>query len=96
MRNWDCLRCHTPMTFLKKEKIQLGQTGWLLGDLPNLWAGAMEVGIYVCPTCGKVEFYQDKPLGKYESSGLPQIVCPECGTKHDFDYGRCPFCGHEY
>ena len=29
------------MRYIKREKLQLGQTGWVLGDLPNLFAGAM-------------------------------------------------------
>ena len=27
---------------------------------------------------------------------LPQKECPACGKHHDFDYPRCPFCGHDY
>lgn len=96
MRKWNCLRCGTEMKFLRKEKLQLGQTGWVLGDLPNLFAGAMEVVIYGCPQCGKIEFYQADLANIYDESGLPQVTCPECGTKHDFDYPKCPFCGHIY
>ena len=61
----NCLRCGTGMQFIRREKFQLGQTGWVLGDLPNLFAGAMEIEIYVCPKCGKLEFFQpgsDKPV----------------------------------
>ena len=41
--NIDCLRCGQKMNHIRTEKLQLGQTGWILGDLPNLFAGAMEV-----------------------------------------------------
>ncbi len=34
-----------------------------------------------CPVCGKT----DEPP-------LPQIKCPTCGTVHDFDDPRCPYC----
>lgn len=27
---------------------------------------------------------------------LPQKTCPACKKTHDFDYPKCPFCGHEY
>ena len=27
---------------------------------------------------------------------LPQKECPQCGKHHDFDYPRCPHCGHDY
>ncbi len=52
MRKLQCLRCTASMGFIKSEKLQLGQTGWFLGDLPNLLSGALEVDIYVCPQCG--------------------------------------------
>ena len=27
---------------------------------------------------------------------LPQKRCPKCDRLHDFDYPRCPQCGHDY
>lgn len=108
----NCLRCGAGMNFLCREKMQLGQTGWLLGDLPNLVAGAMEVEIYACPKCGKLEFFQpgsDKFAGTANAAetasgflppdapgGLPRKKCPACGAVLDFDYGRCPYCEHEF
>ena len=47
-----CLRCGQKMRLIGTEKIQLGQTGWILGDLSNLLAGAMKVDIYNCTGCG--------------------------------------------
>ena len=88
MKHLDCLRCHVPLEFIRTEQLQLGQTGWLLGDLPNLLHGAMEVDIYACPNCGKLEFYQ----AAAEQHELPQVKCPRCGKLHDFDYPKCPFC----
>ena len=92
----NCLRCGAGMNFLCREKMQLGQTGWLLGDLPNLVAGAMEVEIYACPKCGKLEFFQpgsDKFAGTANAAetasgflppdapgGLPRKKCPVCGA----------------
>ena len=87
-----CLRCNLPMNRVKREKIQLGQTGWLLGDLPNLLAGAVEVDMYSCPKCGKLEFF----LSDSSEEVLPQKQCPNCGKQHDFDYPRCPFCKYTY
>ena len=86
-----CLRCGSGMTYIKTEKLQLGQTGWLLGDLPNLLAGAMEVEIYTCPKCRKIEFFLAD-----DEEGLPQTQCPRCGKRHDFDYPKCPFCKYDY
>lgn len=27
---------------------------------------------------------------------LPPKTCPQCGKQHDFDYPKCPYCGHEW
>ena len=45
MDNLTCLRCGETLRFLSRERIQLGKTGWFLGDLPNLLSGALETGI---------------------------------------------------
>lgn len=90
MKDMNCLRCDEPMQYLARERSQLGKTGWILGDLPNLFAGALDVHIYVCPACGKLEFYAaEDGVGTEE---LPQKTCPVCGTVHDFDYPQCPKC----
>ena len=52
MSDFNCLRCGTPMHFAGQHRLQLGKTSWLLGDLPNLVAGALDVSIMVCPACG--------------------------------------------
>ena len=90
--NIICLRCDQKMNHIRREKLQFGQTGWILGDLPNLIAGAMEVDIYSCPNCRKLEFF----LADSTEPGLPQKQCPKCGKMHDFDYPKCPFCQHNY
>ena len=82
------------MQYLSREKLQLGKTGWVLGDLPNLLSGALEVQILVCPKCRKLEFF----LAENETldDETPKKTCPDCGTVHDFDYPKCPKCKHEY
>ena len=96
----NCLRCGTPMEFAGKEKLQLGQTGWILGDLPNLLAGALEVRIYQCPDCGRLEFFAVNettvPAAKYRDETLPAKQCPTCDATIDFDYPKCPHCGHVF
>jgi len=94
MKELKCLRCGSDMRYIGRENIQLGKTGWLLGDLPNLFAGAMETDIYVCPGCGKAEFFLSGDLS--EEDALPQKECPNCGKSHDFDEPRCPFCKYDY
>ncbi len=80
------------MEHLGTEEIQLGKTGWILGDLPNLFAGALEVELYLCPKCGKLEFFKNHS----DESGIAQKKCPKCGCVHDIDYPKCPNCKHPY
>lgn len=94
MLEQSCLRCGAPMRYAGREKIQLGQTGFILGDLPNLLAGAIKVDILVCASCGKVEFFCSPDAAP--KSDMPQRKCSRCGKKHDFDYPKCPFCGYDY
>ena len=88
-----CLRCNTDMKFIGNEKIQLGQTSWITGDIPNLFAGSMAVAVYVCPKCSKIEFFQ---TNEESVAGISKIKCPNCGQTHDMDYPKCPFCKHSY
>ena len=94
MKQMDCLRCNTKMQFLSREQLQLGKTGWVLGDLPNLIAGALDVDIYICPSCSRLEFFA--PSQTEAESTLPTRTCPNCGAVHDFDYPKCPRCRHPY
>lgn len=118
MRTLNCLRCHGQMHFIKQEKIQLGQTGYFLGDWPNILAGALDVEIYACPKCGKLEFFMpgvtqevdpdpdmeledlppeaNKHIVGVSRDGVPQVRCPNCGKKHDFDYPKCIYCDFDY
>ena len=88
-----CLRCGREMAHKGSEKLQLGETSWLFGDLSNLLSGAIEVEIYACPECRKLEFFLADDERQEE---LPQVKCPECGHMHDFDYPKCPYCKHNY
>jgi len=94
MKDLTCFRCGEPMQYFTHERIQLGKTGWILGDLPNLLAGALNVHIYICPACRKLEFYAADEAA--ETDDLPKKTCPVCGTVHDFDYPQCPKCKHNY
>lgn len=94
-RELDCLRCGNLMEYIKSEKIQLGQYGLLLGDISNLIAGALEVDIYICNGCGKIEFFRMEE-GEVEEGQIAQNKCPNCGRMHDIDYPKCPFCKYDY
>lgn len=91
-----CGNCRTAMQFLKREQIQLGKTGWLLGDLPNLWAGAQDLEFWICPNCRKLDFYipdAEELTGEECVGGMAQTTCPKCGALHDLDDPKCPCCG---
>ena len=96
MKKLTCLRCGAKMQLMGQKKIQLGEAGLVTGILPNLAAGALDTEIYVCPTCGKMEFYWVQETQPPVEDALPQVRCPICGRQHDFDYPKCPFCGHRY
>ncbi len=92
MEEMKCLRCGGTMRALGQEELQLGKAGLFLGSLPNALAGSIRVSICECPRCGKLEFFRvpEEP----EDDDTPQVICPRCGCRHDFDCPRCPNCGH--
>ena len=95
-KDLKCLRCGNRMNYIGTEDFQLGKTGFFLGDLPNLFAGAMRLSVYRCPSCGKVEFFSFEPMESEDEYEIPQVRCPRCKQMHDMDYPKCPFCGHDY
>ncbi|MBQ4600371.1 MAG: hypothetical protein IJB17_01915 [Oscillospiraceae bacterium] len=88
------------MDCLGRDKLQMGEAGFFLGDLPHLFKGAIELEMYACPQCGKMEFYRPVftkgELDGYSHHDLPQKQCPKCGETHDFDYPKCPYCNFNY
>ena len=87
-----CSNCGRALRFMKREDLQLGRTGWILGDLPNLFAGALDVEIWACPDCGKLEFYLARQE-EGEESGIARVKCPRCGQSYEMDSPKCPHCG---
>ena len=105
MRKRKCLRCDANMKFGMQQKFQLGQTGFLLGDLPNLLAGSLELEVWFCPKCGKVEFFVPGSSGRHEKQEEPETfdfvgsmvnegidsIDPE-----GMPQKKCPTCGREH
>ena len=93
----NCLRCGAPMQLMKRENLQLGKTGWILGDLDNLLSGGLYVDILTCPACGKLEFFQGEwsEQEEPEGSGIALGTCPACGRRYELDSPKCPFCGEK-
>ena len=88
-----CANCGREMEFLGEEQIQLGQYGFFLGHLSNLVNGALDVEIWECFNCGKIEFYRQGSTEKDDEGHMPQVICCKCGKKHDLDDPKCPYCG---
>ena len=102
-----CGNCRSELKFLKRENVQLGKTGFFLGDWPNLFAGAQDLEFWVCPNCRKLEFFvpegchelrsipepeDDEDWGG-EPGAMPQVTCPVCGAQYELDDPKCPGCG---
>lgn len=91
MEREKCLRCGGEMIHVGQERLQLGKYGLFLGDLDNLLSGALDVDIYCCSNCKKLEFYAiDSPE---TDDGIAKTACPACGELHDMDDAKCPHCG---
>ena len=63
----NCLRCGAGMRFMGRDKLQR-RPNLLLSDLTFALAGGMEIDIYSCPKCGKIELFQPEAT----SDGLAQ------------------------
>ena len=91
MSSRKCVNCGKNMVFLGDEQIQLGQVGFMLGHLSNLLSGSLDVEIWECPACGKLDFYRQGSSKPKEHVG--QVICCKCGTRHDLNAPECPGCG---
>lgn len=60
------------------------------------FAGALCADIFVCPDCGKLEFYIAEGYDSPQDDELPKKTCPDCGKEIDFDSPKCPFCRYEF
>ena len=109
MRKTKCLRCDARMKFGMQQKFQLGQTSFLLGDWPNLIAGALELEVWFCPKCGKVEFFvpgstqnlpvkQPEPVQNEEFDYVGSMVNEgiDAVSKDGMPQKKCPTCGKEH
>ena len=98
MKRLNCLRCGASMEYLGEENLQLGKTGWLLGDLPNLFAGALRVKFFRCPHCGKLELFSGAmdPSDCVREREVPRKTCPVCTAELDADCPCCPICGFRF
>ena len=59
--NFECGRCKGSMRYAGLKKFHEGAHAWgfWLGDLGELFTSRELYDVYICPSCGKVEFYID-------------------------------------
>ncbi len=61
-REIDCLRCKIPMVYSGDYKFHEGTRIGALGSIFELFVNRESFDLYVCPKCGKIEFFT--PLTK--------------------------------
>jgi hypothetical protein len=56
-RDIDCLRCGIPTTYAGEYKFHEGTRIGFLGNLFEAFVNREKFDLYICPQCGKVEFF---------------------------------------
>lgn len=56
-----CARCDAALSYAGTKKFHEGTRAWgfFLGDLGELFTNREHFDVYVCPRCGRVEFFVD-------------------------------------
>ena len=73
IRTIYCPYCNVLMKYMGTKRIQLGRTGFIIGDLDNLLSGSMSTSIYECPKCGKLEFFRFKKTKRKKDDTVADI-----------------------
>lgn len=56
----NCLRCKVPMKFAGKYNFHEGSNLGVFGNLFELFVNREAFDLYICPECGKIEFFSPK------------------------------------
>ena len=54
-----CARCHRPLDYVGTKAFHEGTDWGVLGNLGELFVNRERFEVYVCPRCGRVEFFVD-------------------------------------
>ena len=92
-KNIRCLRCDRPMNLIKQEHLFLGKVGVQFGDLHYTPSRGLDVEVWCCPVCGKLELFRRQKQAQEDEEGIAQTACPACGIRYDLDSPKCPVCG---
>lgn len=60
----NCLRCNVPMKFSGKHNFHEGARLGMLGNLFEIFVNRESFHLYICPKCGKVEFFCPDKTGQ--------------------------------
>ena len=66
-----CARCNTALDFVGTKRLHEGGRWGVLGDLGELFVKRERFDVYVCPRCGRVEFFVDG-IGEEHRAGQPE------------------------
>jgi hypothetical protein len=59
-RKIDCLRCNVPLVFSGNYKFHEGSRIGVFGNVFEAFLNRESFDLYICPKCGKVEFYSPR------------------------------------
>ena len=62
----DCLRCQVPMLFSGEYRFHEGAKLGAWGNIFELFVNREKFDLYLCPKCGKVEFFAPLNNGEYK------------------------------
>ena len=105
MRRLPCLRCDAQMKFAMQQKFQMGEAGFLSGDWPHILAGALELEVWFCPECGKVEFFvpgsrnratEHEEEASFDFVGSMVNESIDAFGSDGMPQKKCPTCGREH
>lgn len=100
-RQLHCQRCQSPMSFMMREHFQKGDCHAWVGNLNFSFRGGLEMEVYCCPKCGKLEFFLPEDavesLQETDFETTPEADAQIVRVSMDgIPQVRCPNCGKEH
>lgn len=93
LRKLSCLRCGGTMKFREQTQLELNDSGW------RGFESHLKVEIYICPECGKIEFFRPVRPQQMEKDAVASYGGPDPsgfyipGVAEDV---KCYQCGKEH